>query len=249
MSQELIPHTAPRALALSEDGVLAVQEAYAINIAGGNVSQFDLPRIKVMSGAPLWLIPNLEGDQTAPRIEGVIVGSRDARVYYQSKEATANNRPDCSSLDAITGEGKPGGECARCPLAQWDSAPDGGGGQACKQVKQLFMLRGQSLFPEIVSLPPTSLKAARQFLLKLLTQGIPYYHALVAIELEKAENAQKKPYGRAVFKFIRRLTSQEAAIAIQYHQMCQDLMGRVPTQVDADEAGETGADTAEEAPF
>jgi hypothetical protein len=244
MSQDVVKYQAPEALGLSEEQATSIQEAYAINIAGGSVSQFDLPRIKVMSGAPLWLIPALEGDQTAPRIEGVIVATRDARVYYQSKDVSGNTRPDCSSLDGITGVAKPGinagGKCAKCPLAEWDSAQDGTGAQACKQVKQLFMIRGASMFPEIVSLPPTSLKAARQFFLKLTTSGVPYYHALVAVELEKAENAQKKPYGKAAFKFLRRLTPEEAERALEYHNMCQQLAGQVPTT--ASDAGNEVAD-------
>lgn len=242
MSQELVKVTAPTALSLPPEEAAAVQEAFAINIAGGTVSEFDLPRIKVMSGAALWLLPSLEGDETTPRIEGVIVFSRDARVYYASKDA-GNVPPDCSSTDCITGivQGKPGdvkygGACKTCPMAKWDSAPDGGGGQACKQVKQLFFLRGDSMFPEVVSLPPTSVKAARQFLVKLTTQGIPYYGALVAIELEKAENAARKPYGRAIMKFLRRLTSDEQQRAVGFHQMCQQFAGRVQT---------TAADAAE----
>ena len=107
MSQELVKVTAPKALSIPQEEAAAVQEAFAINIAGGAVSEFDLPRIKVMSGAALWLIPSLEGDETAPRIEGVIVFSRDARVYYASKEA-GNVPPDCSSVDGITGVARPG---------------------------------------------------------------------------------------------------------------------------------------------
>ena len=237
MSQELIKAPAPRALTIAKEDAVAVQEAFAINIAGGNVSEFDLPRIKVMSGAPLWLIPKLEGEETAPRIDGVIVYARDARAYYQSKDA-GNVPPDCSSADGITGNGKPGGKCAECPLARWDSAD--GGAQACKQVKQLFMLRGESMFPEIVSLPPTSVKNARQFFVKLTTQGIPYFHAFVAIELERAENAQKKPYGRAVLKFLRRLTPEEAERAVEFHQMCQQFAKRVPTGAAEEAAGAEG---------
>ena len=147
MSQELVKVTAPKALSIPPEEAAAVQEAFAINIASGTVSEFDLPRIKVMSGAALWLIPSLEGDETAPKIEGVIVFSRDARVYYASKDA-GNVPPDCSSTDGITGivQGKSGdvkygGACQACPMSKWDSAQDGGGGQACKQVKQLFFLR------------------------------------------------------------------------------------------------------------
>jgi hypothetical protein len=235
MSQELAKVTAPKALSIPQEEAAAVQEAFAINIAGGTVSEFDLPRIKVMSGAALWLIPSLEGDETTPKIEGVIVFSRDARVYYASKDA-GNVPPNCSSTDGVTGRGTPGGDCRICPLAKWDSAQDGGGGQACKQVKQLFFLRGDSMFPEVVSLPPTSVKAARQFLVKLTTQAIPYYGALVAIELEKAQNAAGKPYGRASMKFLRRLSPDEQARAIEFHQMCQQFAERVQTGTAADAA-------------
>ena len=239
MSQELVKVTAPKALSIPQEEAAAVQEAFAINIAGGAVSEFDLPRIKVMSGAALWLIPSLEGDETAPRIEGVIVFSRDARVYYASKEA-GNVPPDCSSVDGITGVARPGinagGACAQCPLAKLESAQEGAG-QACKQVKQLFFLRGDSMFPEVVSLPPTSVKAARQFLVKLTTQGIPYYGALVAIELEKAQNAAGKPYGRAIIKFLRRLTPDEQQRAVEFHQMCGQFAGRLQTTA-ADAAAE-----------
>jgi hypothetical protein len=223
---ELVKYHAPTALTLGQEQAAAVQEAFAVNVASGSVSEFDLPRIKVMSGAALWLIPTLEGQETAPRIEGVIVLARDTRVFYQSKDA-GNVPPDCSSADNITGTGKPGGECAKCPLSQWGSAVDGGDGQGCKQVKQLFMLRGESMFPEVVSLPPTSAKNARQFFLKLATQGIPYYSALVAIELEKAENAQKKVYGKANLKFLRKLSEEEHARAMEFHAMCQQFAVRV----------------------
>ena len=231
MSQELVKVTAPKALSIPQEEAAAVQEAFAINIAGGTVSEFDLPRIKVMSGAALWLIPSLEGDETTPKIEGVIVFSRDARVYYASKDA-GNVPPDCSSIDGVTGVARPGinagGACALCPLAKWESAQDGAG-QACKQVKQLFFLRGESMFPEVVSLPPTSVKAARQFLVKLTTQGIPYYGAMVAIELEKAQNAAGKPYGRALMKFLRRLTPDEQQRAVEFHHMCGQFAGRLQT--------------------
>jgi hypothetical protein len=227
MSQELTKINTPRALSVAPEEIAAMQEAFAMNIGNGSVSEFDLPRIKVNPGTSLWLIPTLDGEETVQRIEGVVVFARDTRVYYKSKEA-GNTPPDCSSLDGTIGTGEPGGECANCPLAKWDSAQDGNGGQACKQVKHLFMLRGESMFPEIVSLPPTSLKAARQFFTRLTTQGIPYAKALVAIELEKAQNPQGKTYGKAVFRFVRRLSEAEAARAMEFHQMCQTFAVRLP---------------------
>lgn len=229
MTQELVKISSPRALSVAPEEIAAMQEAFAMNIGNGSVSEFDLPRIKVNPGTALWLIPTLDGEETTQRIEGVVVFARDTRVYYQSKDA-GNVPPDCSSMDGITGTGKPGGECVGCSLAKWDSAHDGGGGQACKQVKHLFMLRGESMFPEIVSLPPTSLKAARQFFTRLTTQGIPYAKALVGIELEKAQNAQGKTYGKAVFRFVRRLSDDESSRAMEFHQMCQSFAVRLPVE-------------------
>lgn len=227
MSQELTKISpAPIALTLSDEQVAEHQEAFAMNVTSGSVSAFDLPRIKVMSGAALWLIPGLEREETAPKIEGVVVLARDTRVYYQSKDA-GNVPPDCSSTDCITGHGKPGGDCRRCPLAQWDSAADGSGAQACKQVKQLFVMRGDSMLPEIVSLPPTSVRAANQFLLKLASKGVPYTAAIVSIELEKAQNAAGKPYGRAKFNLVRRLSREEHQRAREFHEMAKQLAGQV----------------------
>ena len=229
MSQELTTiKPAPLALTLSDTQVAEHQEAFVMNVASGNVSAFDLPRIKIMTGAALWLLPGLENDETAPKIEGVIVYARDTRVYYSKKDA-GNVPPDCSSTDNIHGSGKPGGECVKCPLAQWDSAPDGGAGQACKQVKQLFMMRGDSMLPEVVSLPPTSVRAAGKFFLALASKGVPYTGAIVSIELEKAQNAAGKPYGKAKFTVVRRLSRDEQSRAMEFHEMAMQLAGQVRT--------------------
>jgi hypothetical protein len=227
MSQDLVKSiVAPLALTMPEEERGAVMAAFQTNCASGSITEFDLPRIKVSPGTALWLIPGLEGDQTANAIEGVVVTARDTRAYYPTKDIT-NVPPECSSIDSITGKGNPGGLCPSCPLAQWDSAVDGGGGQACKQKKELFMLRGTSLLPEVVSCPPTSLKAIRQFFLKLATQGIQYHHCILRIELEKAQNPQGKPYGRAAMRFIRRLSSEEIVRAEEMRAFAEGFAVRV----------------------
>jgi hypothetical protein len=225
MSQDLVKSIgAPLALTMPEEERQAVMAAFQTNCASGSITEFDLPRIKVNSGTALWLIPGLEGDTTAQAIEGVVVAARDTRVYYCSKDA-GNVPPDCSSMDNVTGVGKPGGACATCPLAQWESGENGA--QACKQVKQLFMLRGTSMLPEVVSLPPTSQKAIRGFFLKLATQGIQYYQCILRIELEKAQNAQGKTYGKAVLKFVRKLSPEEIARAEEMRAFVEGFAVRV----------------------
>jgi hypothetical protein len=239
MSQDLVRSVAaPLALTMPEEERQEVMAAFHTNCASGSITEFDLPRIKVASGTALWLLNELEGEATVPAIEGVVVHVRDTRSYFHSKDA-GNAPPDCSSRDGLIGIGKPGGRCVPqvdengkivapgCPLAEFDSAPDGGAGQACKQAKQLFILRGTSMLPEVVSIPPTSLKAIRQFLLKLVTQRMQYHHCILRIELEKAQNAQGKVYGKAVMKFVRRLSPEEIARAEEMRAFAQSFAARV----------------------
>jgi hypothetical protein len=242
MSDDLIQIRTPRALAGVEANLDAINEAIATNITGGGISDFDLPRVKISGGAsPRWIVPTLEGEETLERINGVVVFARDTRIYFRTAfgKGTGKQPPDCTSSDGITGNGKPGGECSRCPLAEYGSAEEGSG-QACKQVRQLFVLRDDLLLPEVVSLPPTSLKGARQFFLKLTTQGIPYFHALIGLELEKAQNAGGIQYGKAALKFVRRLTPEEAGRAQQYHELCRTLAVRVPTGLDPEAREQSG---------
>jgi len=215
----------------------AINAALSTNIGAGGLSEFDLPRIKMPAGGGLqWAVPTLEGEAMEPAIEGVIVLARDTRAYYSQpiSETGGSQPPDCWSADGTTGSGKPGGACLACPLARYGSAP-GSRGQACKQIKQLFVLRGSLLLPEVVTLPPTSLKAAKQYLLKLTSQGVPYYAVVTRIGLERTRNAQGIAYSRAVLSFVRRLAPEEVERAREYHEMLKPLVQRMAVDLDASE--------------
>lgn len=215
----------------------AINAALSTNIGAGGLSEFDLPRIKMPAGGGLqWAVPTLEGEAMEPSIEGVIVLARDTRAYYSQpiSETGGSQPPDCWSADGTTGSGKPGGACLACPLARYGSAP-GSRGQACKQIKQLFVLRGSLLLPEVVTLPPTSLKAAKQYLLKLTSQGVPYYAVVTRIGLERTRNAQGIAYSRAVLSFVRRLAPEEVERAREYHEMLKPLVQRMAVDLDASE--------------
>ena len=239
MSQEVTTLSkSPTVLTISDADMGELQEAVAMNVGSGAMSEFDLARITIASGSALWQVPTAKGIANAESIEGVVVFMRNTRAYYKSKDA-GSVPPDCSSTDLINGVGTPGGKCAVCPFQVFGSAltPDAkpGKGQACKEMKQLFILRGDSLLPQVVSLPPTSLGAARKFFNWIMAQGFAYAKTLISITLERAENPQKKAYGRAVFDVVRRLEPNEAVRAIQFRELCQTFVGKVPG-VQADEA-------------
>jgi hypothetical protein len=234
LPQELTRNNpAPAALSIPESQMDDLKEAVAMNVGSGAMSEFDLARIKIASGTALWEVPTAKGSANVDRIEGVVVFMRNTRSYYKSKDA-GSVPPNCSSVDLITGVGSPGGACAQCPHAAYDSATTADGkaapGQACTEKKQLFMLRGDSFLPEVVSLPPTSLKAARRFFNWMIGQGIPHAKALIAITLERAENPNKKVYGRAVFDFVRRLEPEEVRRALMFRELCETFVGKVPAE-------------------
>ncbi len=210
-------------------------DAAAANIGQGTITVSDFPRIKVPTGGGTqWLVPGLEGEHMEQTIEGIIVLARNTRVYWEKSadDPTAGkNPPDCSSADALVGIGRPGGFCSHedsklaCPLAKYGSDKGGkAAGQACKEVKQLFFLRGDSLLPEVIGLPPTSLKHVRQYMVSLTCNKVPYFAALTRIGLEKRINPANKPYAVATFTYVRRLTPGELTKSLQYHDMVAPML-------------------------
>lgn len=242
MTQELtmIPASAlPLALTVPQQEIDEVAEAVAMNADNGGMSELDIPRITIAPGA--FKVPTAKGTTLAEQIVGIVVYIRHVRTYYKSKDQ-GNRPPDCSSKDCMTGHGSPGGRCRPlvdlttgktaidgCPMAAFESAttPDGkpGKGQACKETKQLFVLRGDSLMPEILSIPPTSLVAARKFF-NFVAARFPYPKALIRIAVSNQKNGMGQEYGTAVFDLVRKLTSEEAQRALTFHAMCEKFLSK-----------------------
>ena len=180
------------------------REVIKSNVGPQGFDQFDMDRIRIPSGGQTsWQIVDLEGEETAEKeISGIIVHFSDPRrLYKEAFEKTGGGTPpDCASDDGISGVGDPGGLCAKCPFAQFGSAVDKDGkasrGQACQQRRMLFLVRQGEIIPTIVSLPPTSLKAARTFFLRLGGRMLPYWAVSVALSLEKDKNREGIEYSK-----------------------------------------------------
>lgn len=224
-------------IAVLSRSVEEVTHALSVNFNQLQLSPFDFSRITIPTGGGTqWALQTLEGEKTATEIQGVIVVAQDARTYFSRPFGTGEKQPpDCASRDGLIGVGIPGGECMKCPLNTFGSkvANDGGTtrGKACREGKQIFLMRGDEMLPELLSLPPTSLKACRQYMLRLGGSGIPYYAAITAVTLERTKNAGGVPYSEARFRFIRKLNEEETARALQYHELCKTLMERVAPEV------------------
>jgi hypothetical protein len=119
-------------------------------------------------------------------------------------------------------DGAPVYSCDSCALAQWGSKIRDGKatrGQACKLTHQLFLLAPATRLPLVVSLPPTSLKPAQNYLLDLLDYGIDVKRVTTVITLEKATGKGVPDYARAVFRKGDTLDDDQFELARQYSEM------------------------------
>jgi hypothetical protein len=199
------------AIEVADTGYLVLQKDSNIveiveeNLGSEGVSSYDLDRVKIPAGgATAFEVPTLEGEESIKEIEGIIIFWKTARAYWPEKFNGENNPPQCSSVDGEVGQGTPGGYCSKCPLAQFGSA-ENGKGQACKQMRQLFIVRENDILPLVLTLPPTSIKPAKQYFMRLASKGIKYTHAATRITLEKAKSGEGITYSKAAFALVKQL--------------------------------------------
>jgi hypothetical protein len=205
-----------------------MQENLGVN---GGLSSFDLDRIKVPSGGmTVFEVPTLEGTEARTAVEGVIVFWTEPRAYWTKSmdEGDGNTPPDCSSPDGVVGHGLYEGQaCATCPLAQFGSDPKGTGGQACKQMRLLFMVNEDSLLPFVVQVPPTSIKPIKQYFLKLASKGVPYYGVKTKLTLEKAKNGGGITYAKIVPALAGVLSKEDRAKFKAYQESIKPALSQV----------------------
>ena len=216
------------ALMRQTDGVAGLPEILKENVGDAGLGVFDLDRIKIPSGGgQAWEIPTLDGVEVSKSVEGIIIAHRDPRSYWEQSldESGGGSPPDCSSLDGRTGVGNPGGDCGSCQFAQWGSKE--GGGQACKQMKMLFILRADDLLPLAVFLPPTSITPMRKYLLRLAGKGIPFYTAVTKLELEPAQSKSGIAYSKVSPTFAGRLAPDVIERVREYKAAIEGSMSTV----------------------
>jgi len=195
-------------------GDIDVAEVMAENFGGPDaLGPNDLEQVKIPAGgATTWELPSLEGPVAEKTLTGIILARRSTRRFWQESldDADEASAPDCASDDAITGRGlygpsstsNPSGSCKGCPMSQWGSGSEDGndrGPQACKENWLLYVLRPGSVLPTVLSLPPTSLKACKQYMVQLSQAAKPMWAVVTSIGL-KAETSGKLKYSTATFQ-------------------------------------------------
>lgn len=231
----------------------ALIEAVEANLGGQKLSPQDLDTIKMPSGGgTFWAVPDLEGERPEKTIQGVIVMHQGVRAFWKTSidDGGGGTPPDCHSPDLEWGYGDPGDGlrsqgrgCESCPMAQFGTADGGEGpGQACTQSHLLFLIQPEDMLPVVVRLSPTSLKPARQFLMRLSSKAVPYYRVVVELGLEPARSQGGQDYAKATFKVVGRLNPEEGKRVKDLGDAFAPLFQQAAAEQARAASGQPGAD-------
>jgi len=208
------------------------------NLGNTQITKSDLDRVKVPAGgSTVWEVPTLNGSDAVKALTGIIIFFKDENAYWKEKYDGSNNPPDCYSSDGLVGEGTPGGSCAHCPLNQFGSDEEGLG-KACKNMRTLFLIREGSILPLAVTVPPTSLKEAKKYFLRLAASAIPYCGVITELTLEKDKNNSGIEYSKIKFSMKGRLSAEDTKKMKALQATLRPMLETV--QIDADPFAEEG---------
>ena len=221
MANDLVPLTPKEYPALDPGNpTLALLKE---NLGNEPISAAEFSQVKMpTSGSTSWIITSALGDQSEPKLEGVILHTSRRRAYWPSPDPTGDP-PQCASLDCQLGHGQPGGECAACGCNQWGSAVKSGGGngrgKACKEGRVVLFLRKGAALPLLLVVSPGSLAPIRNYLAQLAAAGCRYYEVVTELSLVPAVTrsvAKKMDDGTVV-----------PAGSIKYAKLAPRMLGRL----------------------
>jgi hypothetical protein len=212
---------APESTALTIAGSFSLQpmtddlaEIIADEMDGLGTIPFDIVKIP-SAGGLAFEVPGV--DEAHPTITqeliGIILDHHPANSWWMSEFTGGNEQPDCSSIDGKNGLMTSTGEvryCEDCPMNEFGSGKDGS--KACKNLHRVYLLRSGEPLPIILQIPPTSLKALKNYLGKrVVIQGKRSWQVLTKITLAKATSNGGITYSQAVFTKAGDLTPEECA--------------------------------------
>ena len=180
---------------------------------------FSYPRIKIPAGGSLQFeIPSddPENPDYAKTIVGVILCNHATCAYWpEGSEYDDNVNPYCFSVDGKTGFGAPGGACADCALNKYGSV-ENGKGKACKNMRNLYILRSGDFMPVLLALPPTSIRPFTDFMsAAFASRRRPPYSSIVEIGLRRVDNGSNL-YSVATFRKVRDFEGEDLLTIQKY---------------------------------
>jgi hypothetical protein len=147
--------------------------------------------------------------------------------------------------------GDPGGSCRDCPLARFGSAtkPDGskGGGQACRDQREVLLRLDGDILPHLLIVPPTSIDNFDRYKLSLFSSGLECCEVVTEISLEKVRRVGYD-CTRLGFRLEDRLNEEERDIFAPYHARMQKALLSSAIEVTAHGVENNGPITIASAP-
>ena len=170
--------------ALAIDGE-AFRRAAEMNLAGETANMNDLDRIKMPTADNSYFtITQLEGEVTEKEFSAIIIAHKTARSYFPGVFSGSGTAPTCSSSDGY--KSTTGKLCVTCEFSKFGS--DGKNGQACRLSELLFVLLPHGSLPQILSVPPSSLKPLKKYFLRLTSQQLAFNEVLTRFSTTKAQS-------------------------------------------------------------
>ncbi len=205
----------------------SLKESIQVNHGPEGINVYDLEKVEVDGST--WVMSTLEGLQETKEIQGIIIFQKHTRSYWEKSldDGGEEVAPDCYSDNAEIGHGNPGGSCYTCPFAEWGSDPKGGKGQACQKKLILFLIMKEDFLPVVVSIPPTSLKYMKKYLMKLSSKGIAYYSIITAFTLQK-EKSNGKEFSLVIPRMAEKLTDQQKSKVQAFHDYLKPVLTKQP---------------------
>lgn len=192
-----------------------------------SVEDFRLPRCQ-MTAEGLVLI---EGEKPILELTGVIIHTKKTNVYYDKPYNPSDiSPPTCYSLDGVKPEDLPPSDeymkqhetCKGCPKAEYGTNSMKSG-KACRNLKPVFLLLGdEAIMPRQLTVAPSSLKAANQYLLDLTERGMSYRKVKTRVTLFKKQS--RDTYLSMKFEFAGKLNEQEIANAAHLRNTWMNVM-------------------------
>lgn len=231
-----------------EPGALA--EMIRENV-GNDLSAFDLPRLKVPAGGgSFWEVQTAEGPKPAEFVDGVILDRKDKKKYWeksQDEAAGETSPPDCYSDDRIFGIGMPGGECAKCPYNEYNTAKKGAG-KACKDFSELGILKKDSVMPFMIQVPATSLKNLKQYGMILVDSAKSMSRVVTRFSLT-TENKGGNKTSIINFKSAGDLPEEMVPFVKEYQRSLKEMLEHKAVLQDPATPAEYGFETDGNVPF
>jgi hypothetical protein len=192
-------------------------------------------RIRIPAGGGLaFEVPsdNPDSPDTVKEFRAVILHQHDVHVYYRDKYTGGNTPPDCASNDGEIGRTHDGEikTCNGCPLNSFNTAAEGEG-KACKQKRELYILRAGESLPIIITLPNGSLAEFTRYITRLASKDKAPKDVVTKFSLRKAQNKSGIIFSQAVLTLDRDLTPAEAAVIDPFAEQIKALANRVPNSV------------------